>query len=176
MSKEAKRYSCGNGDGMIEDKNGFYVKYSQPTLFKVATEDSCVVLDEPKMEDYLIEKDSLKYDTIALECAIIEYDKAPLISQDRLELNKLRVESKTWERLSIDGGEELVKTHFKLTEANEQLNEYKEVVDKIKKIDRFEMEAGLGYNEGLVYEEKESEGTWIKFETVDELLSKLNKD
>jgi hypothetical protein len=89
MSKEAKRYSCGNGDGMIEDKNGFYVKYSQ---------------------------------------------------------------------------------------TNKQLKEYKEVVDEIKKIDRFEMEAGLGYNEGLVYKEKESEGTWIKFETVDELLSKLNKD
>jgi hypothetical protein len=90
MSKEAKRYSCGNGDGMFEDENGFYVKYSQPTQFKVATEDSCVVLVEPECPDCL---NLYSKSDMAKNQAWREWNAAPLISQDRLELNKLRVEN-----------------------------------------------------------------------------------
>ena len=167
MSKEAKRYSCGNGDGMIEDKNGFYVKYSQTTQFKVATEDSCVVLDEPKMEDYLIEKDSLKYDTIALECAIIEYDKAPLISKTELKLNKMRVKVEFLEA-ALSVSNKLNKSE-ELTEANKQLKEYKEVVAeqwKQLEIDIYDcrLDAGDGGN-----------NTDMINEAI-ETLSKLNKD
>jgi hypothetical protein len=176
MSEEAKRYSCGNGDGMFEDKNGFYVKYSQPTLFKVATEDSCVVLEKPSTpeEPYLSDTDCDVHTQWKIYLG--RYNKAPSISQDRLELNRSRKMSNDYKKLTENTIKGWKLTENKLTESNKQLKEYKEVVDEIKKIDRFEMEAGLGYNEGLVYKEKESEGTWIKFETVDELLSKLNKD
>jgi hypothetical protein len=181
------KYTEETGDSSFryEDANGIiayseeFVEWLKPTLFKVATEDSCEVLVEPKYED------CKQYDNPhrTYEGRVRAYDKAPLISQDRLELNKLRVENERLNKVILNhleiessNGRTFKSMSSKLTETNKQLKEYKEVVDEIKKIDRFEMEAGLGYNEGLVYEEKESEGTWIKFETVDELLSKLNKD
>jgi hypothetical protein len=127
MSKEAKRYSCGNGDGMIEDKNGFYVKYSQPTLFKVATEDSCVVLEVPDAyDDYYRDANGGTKDYFD---AMVIWNKAPSISEDRLELNKLRVEN---EKLKKTVSERLEYESMRddvIIEANKQHKEYKEVVD-----------------------------------------------
>jgi hypothetical protein len=128
MSKEAKRYSCGNGDGMFEDENGFYVKYSQPTQFKVATEDSCVVLEVPDAyDDYYRDANGVRKDYFD---AMVIWNKAPSISEDRLELNKLRVENERLNKVILNhleiessNGRTFKSMSSKLTEANKQLKD-----------------------------------------------------
>lgn len=170
MSKEAKRYSCGNGDGMFEDKNGFYVKYSQPTLFKVATEDSCVVLEKPSTpeEPYLSDTDCDVHTQWKIYLG--RYNKAPSISQDRLELNKLRVENERlkglndeFEKHMISQNDLITKQQLKFRQTNKQLKEYKEVVKKVVR-------------EGYKLKAQHHNSKWKEALENAELLSKLNKD
>jgi hypothetical protein len=127
------KYTEETGDSSFryEDANGIiayseeFVEWLKPTLFKVATEDSCEVLVEPKYED------CKQYDNPhrTYEGRVRAYDKAPSISQDRLELNKLRVEN---EKLKKTVSERLEYESMRddvIIEANKQHKEYKEVVD-----------------------------------------------
>lgn len=193
----------------------------QPTLFKVATEDSPEVLVEPEKHhfmksgfdvhkckeiDYLIESDAIYYDVAAYRAALATYDKAPSISEDRLELNKANATIKVLEKDSNLGFVMLYNTHrreeerlkseieklnkvilnhleiessngrtfksmsLELTEANKQLNEYKEVVDSMPNLVKL---IKMFINGDIKIEV----GEYPKeVEIIEELLSKLNKD
>ena len=62
-----------------------YVQDNQQPPFKVATEDSCEVLEYP-VSDWCVYQEDFELHEEALEA----YDKAPSITKDRLELNKAR--------------------------------------------------------------------------------------
>jgi len=135
-------------------------KLQQP-LFKVATEDSCEVLVEPKKCYSEKEGDLNKCAGYKVgDCACVLWQEAPSITEDRLELNKLRVRN-------IELSDELVDARTAYTnkgiEANKQLKEYKEVVGLY-----ITLENTFG-----LYKALDSEYNVMR---INELLSKLNKD
>lgn len=113
----------------------------QPTQFKVATEDSCEVLVEPEKPTFYdewkseldkgLEHDFDKQVMLGYQDRLETYDEAPLISQDRLKLNKALATIKVLEKDSNLGFVMLYNTHRReeerlksaLTEANKQLKE-----------------------------------------------------
>jgi len=44
--------------------------------------------------------------------------------------------------------------------------EFRIQTEKTKKLDRYDIEGGMGRNEGLVFEEKNDHGEWVKFEDL----------
>ena len=44
--KNPKRYNCGNGDGMFEDKKGYFVSYKDYEHLKKCFNEICEKLDE----------------------------------------------------------------------------------------------------------------------------------
>ena len=84
-----------------------------PTLFKVATEDSTEVLEKPNPKDFLNpEIQGFHYSAVYSKHSS-EYDKAPSISEDRLELNKLRVKYELLET-KLENQKELTKIEYSL--------------------------------------------------------------
>jgi len=97
-----------------------------PTLFKVATEDSPEVLVEPINPNTLEPQHDLTPEIVAKMWKYLDtYNKAPLISQDRLKLNQARIKIKS---LGQELGH-LYAENASLTcsnqEANKQLKETK---------------------------------------------------
>lgn len=139
LEKELKQlFSNIEDTGLdVSDVIDIFNKY-QPTQFKVATKNSPEVLECP----YTI-SDNLRIQKSGFTVAHnTVYDRATSISQDRLELNKLRVEHEKLkepntvkEMLELDFIDNLepkeinrIFNHF-----NKQLKEHKEVVAKLKR-------------------------------------------
>lgn len=140
----------------------------QPTQFKVATEDSCVVLEVPDAyDDYYRDANGGTKDYFD---AMVIWNKAPSISQDRLELNKMRVENERlkglndeFEKHMISQNDLITKQQLKFRQTNKQLKEYKEVVKKVVR-------------EGYKLKAQHHNSKWKEALENAELLSKLNKD
>lgn len=144
--------------------------------FKVATEDSPEVLEKP-IRDLYKDIDGV-YDERNWKINNEEYDKAPLISRDRLELNKLRVEN---ERLKKSISERLEYESMRddvIISINKQLKEQKEVIDydlyKLKAIEDVIRQARNIHSEGDETAFNRALNRCKKY--TQELLSKLNKD
>lgn len=131
----------------------------QHPLFKVATEDSPEVLVEPEFTAFYKRGWDVGFQEESYNKAKEAYNKAPLISEDRLELNKMRVEHATLSSNHDTSKKRLMDLGIKLTEANKQLKEHKEVVKNVKKL--------------IDYDEYSHEEILVQ---ITELLSKLNKD
>ena len=148
----------------------FIKRYDAIGKFKVATKDSCEVLEVPDAyDDYYRDANGVTKDYFD---AMVIWNKAPSISKDRLELNKLMVENERLNKVIIEvrpkhdaynrackqlGIENNILGY--VTEANKQLKEYKEVV---KNVESALNDTPFDY--------------WDRIVTALKELSKLNKD